>query len=142
MISQNTQKLTSSIFSLKRIIFDQLKKTKAFDHKMHIQLETLFHISGHKNCRMKDIAGFLCITPPSATSMINALEKKGFIKRSNSPVDRRAITLSLTPKGHSHIKKARELIENKMAEIFSPLNNSEQQSLINIYKKLVNFHKK
>ena len=135
MNQSNTKEMVSLIFSVKRIIFDQLKKTNLFDPKLHIQLITLFYIAEHKDCKMKDIATFLCITPPSATSMINNLENKGFIKRTNNRIDRRTITLSLTTKGITHIKKSYGLIENKMTEIFSPLNTEDQQALINIYNK-------
>lgn len=142
MTTKNNQQLISTIFSLKRIIFDKIKRANLYEPRLHIQGETLFYIAENKNCQMKDIASFLKITPPSATSMINNLEKKGYIKRIRGEKDRRSIYLTLTEKGNKLIKNKRAKIENHMADILSPLNSKDQEALINIYNKLVKYHKK
>jgi DNA-binding MarR family transcriptional regulator len=141
MITSNTRKLISTIFSLKRLIFDELKKNKLFDPKMHIQAETLFFIAEKQKSQMKDIAEHLYITPPSATSLINKLEKNKLIKRTRHPKDRRSVYIELTTAGKKFIKKINKEIETQMTKIWSPLNEEDQRTLINIYSKLFNYHK-
>lgn len=141
MNAQETQQLISTIFSLKRIIFEQLKKAKLFAPKNHIQFETILFIARNKKCKMKDIAEFLCITPPSATSMINNLEKKGLINRNNEIHDRRTVTLSLTKKGNKYISDLHKKIKKQMEQIIAPLDKQDQTNLNNIYQKLIKHHK-
>ena len=137
----NTRKLISTIFSLKRLIFDQLKKTKLFDPKMHIQAETLFFIASKQKSQMKEIAEHLYITPPSATSMINKLEKNNLIRRTKDSKDRRSVYIELTSTGKKFIKKLNKEIESHMTMMLSPLNEEDKKNLINIYSKLFNYHK-
>lgn len=141
MITSNTRKLISTIFSLKRLIFNQLKKTKLFDPKLHLQAETLFFIANKQRSQMKDIAEHLYITPPSATSMINKLEKSNLIKRTTDPKDRRSVYIELTSTGKKFIKKFNKEIESHLTKILSPLNEEDKKTLINIHSKLFNYHK-
>ncbi len=69
------------------------------------------------------ISEFFKITKPSVTSMINALEKKGYIIKKSSPDDGRSYSLTLTEEGLILIKstfkeylKFVELLQDKMGE--------------------------
>ena len=79
------------------------------------------NIRGQKNIRRKDIEEFLNLKGPSVTSLMNGLEKNGFIERVESDKDARRKILSLT-------QKSKELIE-QMDLIFEATDNQIQEGM-------------
>ena len=51
------------------------------------------------NPRLSDLAEMLSVTKPSASNMVNKLQKKGLLRRQPAPNDGRAILISLTDAG-------------------------------------------
>jgi len=125
------------IFKTSRLIREQLKKEKRHSDPFSIlRLEALRYIAEKKNPLMKEIADYFCITPPSATSLINPLVKSGMLERIYDKNDRRAIRLSITLKGRKELKKGFDKINNNMKKILNQLNINEQRNLIKILEKL------
>lgn len=85
---------------------------------------------------MKDIADFLAITPPSATSLINNLVLNDIVERSYDKSDRRMILLSITEKGQKIFEKAKKERSAVFEKILSNLNEEEKNSLLAILKKM------
>jgi len=70
-----------------------------------------------------DLARTLEIEAPSVTSLVNGLERKGWVKHTRSSADARVKELSLTPTGRRVIEKAKDAlapIEARMAATLSP----------------------
>jgi DNA-binding MarR family transcriptional regulator len=55
--------------------------------------------NGTESMRVSEIAAQMGVTVPATTQLITGLEKEGFIKREMDPDDRRAVRVSLVPKG-------------------------------------------
>ena len=85
---------------------------------------------------MKNIADFLSITPPSATSIINRLIKLNLLKRQNNPKDRRIIKIVVTSKGKKVLENEMKKVSRHLKEIFSQLNQKEQKQLVKILTKI------
>jgi DNA-binding MarR family transcriptional regulator len=84
---------------------------------------------------MKEVAEFLCITPPSATSLINDLVEVGMILRLTSENDRRSIRITITQKGEGVLENGIKQISQSMAKNIAKLNQDEQEQLIFILHK-------
>ena len=91
---------------------------------------------------MKDVANFLCITPASATSLINRLVKAGMLERHFDKNDRRVIRLFITPKGKEALKKEFRKSSLRLRKILTKLNQKEQENLIRIFQKLQKIYSK
>ena len=79
------------------------------------------NIRGQKNVKRKDLETFLNLKGSSVTSLMNGLEKNGFIERVESDDDARRKILSLTD-------KSKELIK-QMDLIFEATDNQLQEGM-------------
>ncbi len=89
-------------------------------------LGVLYHMPGLTHSELME---HLAIEPPSVTSLVNGMERKGWIRNEKCPDDARAKRLFLTPAGRRRIEKVRratEPIERRMA---AALSESQRESL-------------
>ena len=130
-MNDRIEELISLIFATRRMMFEQKEaNTCSFLH-----LITLKYVKDESPL-MKDLATFLGIAPPSATSLINNLVKAGLVKRSEDEVDRRIVRIEMTKKGeeylHSHKKKTTEHMRKNLEK----LTVKEQDQLRAILEKI------
>jgi len=101
-----------------------------------LQIETLRFVRENKRVLMKDLADYLHIAPPSATSIADDLVEGKLVRRLDDRRDRRITKISMTAKGKRMLENSlRKKIEGfrKKIEI---LSSSEKKSLLKILKKL------
>ncbi|MDD3487200.1 MAG: MarR family winged helix-turn-helix transcriptional regulator [Candidatus Moranbacteria bacterium] len=129
-----SEKITTAIFSLGRLI------RKAVPENIQglsvLQIEALRFIRGGGKVLMRDVADYLYITPPSATSLVDDLVKKGLVERLGDPKDRRVTKIFLTIKGKKILEKSlQKKLENfrKRVEILSA---KEKEALLKILEKM------
>jgi MarR family 2-MHQ and catechol resistance regulon transcriptional repressor len=122
----------------RRKILESVKKEGLKNDLTLSQVEIL-HFIGHSGKKtMKNIADYLKITPPSATLMVEEMEKKGLVKRVNDKVDHRVVWITLstkTKKTFASICKRKELI---FKEMILKLSQKEQKDLERIIKIIIN----
>ena len=82
------------------------------------------------------IQGKVLLASGSMTAAVDRLEKKGLIKRSPAPSDRRAKVLQLTPHGKRVVETAFRRHVAELASAMVVLNPSEMQHLHALLKKL------
>ncbi len=81
-------------------------------------------------------AEILQITKPSVTGIVSKLTDLGCINKVQSPDDGRTFFIELTEKGQN-IARSRSLTENKMVDlIMNALDESEVETLINMFQKI------
>jgi len=129
--------IISLIFKTNRLIRERLRKEKKHSDPFSIlRLESLRYIAEKGNPLMKEVADYFCITPPSATSLINPLVKSEMLKRVYDKNDRRIVRLSITSKGRKELKRGFNKLNNNMKKILMQLNINEQKNIIRILEKL------
>lgn len=79
----------------------------------------------------------LLIPKQSITSMLDKLEKKGYILRTHSVNDRRKINISITESGKKIIKMARLAFDKTEQEILKQVNKEEINTMLNTYKNII-----
>ena len=72
-----------------------------------------------------------------ASRAAQILVDKGWVQKTEHPVDGRGIELSLTPEGRKLWKKAMTLIEQRNEDIFGCLNAQEQATLSRLLDRLI-----
>ncbi len=123
------------MFSTGRIIRKRTKKGERPDPMSILQLETLAYIKEEKPT-MKEVADFLCIKPPSATSLINKLVRAKMLERFFASNDRRLVRLAITAKGEKALKQEYSKVARHIKKVLAELNIQERKSLIKILEKL------
>ena len=135
--NKTINRVISLIFKTSRLIRERLRREKKHSDPFSVlRLEALRYIAEKKNPLMREVADYFCITPPSATSLINPLVKSGTLKRVYDKNDRRIVHLSITSKGREKLERGFDEINDNMKKILAQLNMNEQKNLISILEKL------
>src|SRR5580693_9894048 len=79
--------------------------------------------------RMTELADRLGIVPRSLTTVIDALEKAGLVRRDIDPSNRRAILLRLTDRGAAVRDELREARRRAAEDLFTPLSETDREVL-------------
>lgn len=85
--------------------------------------------------RLSVIAERLRMAPRSATEVVDALEERGFVARSQDPSDRRATCVRVTDAGArmcGHIEKARARAATEQLAVLSTGDRTELDRLLRI----------
>ena len=65
----------------------------------YAQSQVLFYVDEHPGCHMGDLAKAFGVTMPAVTHIVDRLEEKRFMARTDDPADRRVYVLQLTRRG-------------------------------------------
>ena len=84
---------------------------------------------GEEPPRMTELADSLGIVPRSVTTVVDALEEAGLVRREIDPGNRRAIRLHLTERGEAYRDGMREARRRAAEELFAPLGPDERARL-------------
>jgi DNA-binding MarR family transcriptional regulator len=91
---------------------------------------------GDEPPRMTELADRLGIVPRSLTTVIDALEEAGLVRREIDPRNRRAILLRLTDQGAAVRDGLREARRRAAEDLFAPLSPSERETLASLLTRL------
>lgn len=124
------------IFTTSRLIRERTRDQGKIDPFSYLQLETLRYVIEKGNPLMKDVASYLCITPPSATSLVRGLVKSKQLERVYDKEDRRLVRLMITTKGKKILDAGFKKKIKQMKEMLSNLSEKEVGDFIKILEKL------
>ena len=79
--------------------------------------------------RMTELADRLGIVPRSLTTVVDALEEAGLVRREIDPRNRRAILLRLTDRGAGVRDDLREARRRAAEDLFAPLSAADRKTL-------------
>lgn len=97
------------------------------------ELHTIVAVGLHDINPMKVVAARLDVTLATLTASMTKLERKGYVQRSRSEVDRRQVLVQLTSKGRKAYR-AHEAFHKKMADSALECLTSEEEAVL--YKAL------
>ena len=90
--------------------------------------------------RITELAAEERVTQPAITLLVNRLEERGWVKRIPDPSDRRAVLVSLTPKGEETFAQLRAEYRALLHEEMATLDDAEVETLataVEILDKLI-----
>ena len=135
--NKTIDRIISLVFTTSRLVHEKLKREKdGINPFSLLHLETLRYVEEKGNPLMKEVADYLCITPPSATSLVGPLVRSNALVRILDKDDRRAVQLSITPKGKKVLKEGFDDVNRRMQKILTKLDQKDQKNLIGILEKL------
>lgn len=88
--------------------------------------------------KMKDLAGYMKVTTPAMTGMVERLVKVGYIHRVFDPADRRIIKVELTGKGKTLVKKVVAQRRNMILDIFGKISETDREEYLRILGNIRN----
>jgi len=93
------------------------------------QFRTLRFIQRNPKSSLSSLAGYLGLTPPSVSKLVEGLVKQKLINRQESGTDRRRLTLELTQAGDSIVNLARANAQANLAQTLSCLSDNELETI-------------
>ena len=93
------------------------------------QFRTLRFIQNNPDTSLSGLADFLGLTLPSVSKLVDGLVKQELVIRQESPVDRRCLTLVLTPAGETIVNTARAEAQANLAERLNTLCDQELETI-------------
>jgi DNA-binding MarR family transcriptional regulator len=94
-------------------------------------------IGENPGIRQGILADRLHIKWPSMTKLVNDLEKRGYLRRVVPFGDRRSFGLVLTEEGKMQVAEQKPKMMIANTEVFSMLEDAEQQILVRLLRKVV-----
>lgn len=79
--------------------------------------------------RMVDLAQRLEVVPRAVTTVVDALEADGLVRRVPDPASRRVIRVELTAEGSAALVQLREARRGAAAELLAPLSGRQREEL-------------
>ncbi|KAB2971427.1 MarR family transcriptional regulator [Streptomyces sp. SS1-1] len=92
-------------------------------------LRTLAHYDAPP--RMADLAERLEVVPRAVTTLVDALEANGKVRRAPDPTNRRVIRIELTDDGRAALRELHRARRSAAEEILAPLTE-EQRSVLGV----------
>jgi DNA-binding MarR family transcriptional regulator len=85
---------------------------------------------------MSDLKEELGVTATNITALVDSLEKDGLVVRRSHPTDRRATMVELSAKAKGEVALGCSAYKDRVAELFSDLNDSECREFTRTLEKL------
>ena len=100
------------------------------------ELRCLMLFEGHKYLTGIQIAGLLEVAKSRATVIIENLEKKGLVQRSQDPNDARVKLINLTPTGQKKVREIEEFMFSLHQQLLGQIDPSQRPTVINALETL------
>jgi DNA-binding MarR family transcriptional regulator len=140
MNKKDFHELASLFFTTRQIIRSKLPQDGSSDPSGWHRLEALRFIGEQKNPTMQDVANYVCVKAPSATSLIAHLASRGLVVRKKGKGDKRIVYISLTKKGEAVLRAYKKNSSSTMQTVFMKLGPEKIRQLASILRDLQNIH--
>jgi DNA-binding MarR family transcriptional regulator len=100
------------------------------------QVHLLEPLAGGRSARLGELAAAAGVAAPTASRMIDSLEREGLVARGSADDDRRAIAIALTARGEELYARKREEIRRKRNEIFGSLSEDEREQAAHLLGRM------
>jgi DNA-binding MarR family transcriptional regulator len=132
-----TNSLSELLLALRRRINENVKGDRLGHELTLSQLEALWFIQSSGKSTMERIAAHLGVKAPSVTTLVDKLEKAGYVSRTRDSRDRRVIYVSLVEKTKRQLVALRKEKEKFFNRLLAKLSAKERKEFERILSVLV-----
>jgi len=93
-------------------------------------IQTMRFVSTHAGCKLSDLADHLGVVPTTASSIVDRLVDRGFVRRDRPETNRRAIALALTDEGETAFSRLETEELATMTTILNALPESDRPQFV------------
>jgi DNA-binding MarR family transcriptional regulator len=86
--------------------------------------------------RVRELAEEAGITPSTATRILDALERRGIVRRRRAREDRRGVTVTLTPRGRDLLGTQHEWLQARQSDFYETLPARERELVSDLLLRL------
>lgn len=92
--------------------------------------------ASNDGARVSDLAAQAGIAPPTATRILDALERRGIIERRRSADDRRGVSVTLTDFGREVLCSEDEWLRSRQREFYAQITDEERTVVPDLLQRL------
>ena len=129
----------TSIFNNVLVIEESSLRGSQFKDVSIKEMHTIDVIGTMPNATPSDISRELLVTLGTVTTSLNNLERKGYIERRRSSIDRRVVHLSLTKKGRLLYRLHKRFHNRMVMQVVEGMSSEEQKVMQKGLQNLYNF---
>ncbi|MFB7587924.1 MarR family winged helix-turn-helix transcriptional regulator [Streptomyces sp. NPDC056169] len=108
-----------------------------FDLERH-EFDTLHKLAGRGgSAAPSELAQDLDLAPASVSGRLDALEKRGFVRRTQSTTDRRRVVVELTESGHQTWLGAMDVLGHEEYRLLGVLSAEERNRLNDLLRRIM-----
>lgn len=125
-----------------KVLTDHLRRVTErsladFDMHKH-EFETLHCLAGRGGrAAPSELAADLKMAPASVTGRLDALERRGFVRRTPSAADRRRVDVELTREGRAAWLGAMDVVGHEEYRLLGTLNAEERRTLSDLLRRVL-----
>ena len=135
-LARDTEELYDSLEDLLRVYqFRDRDRICCFDVSVS-QCYALEGLVRRGDMTLNDLAAFLYIDKSTASRVVDALERKGYVVRTPHPKDGRAVLLTATPAGRELEGKIRESILAEERQLLADFTPEVRQAMTLLIRRL------
>ena len=134
---KDIQQAATLFFRVRGLVRTTLAQGRKLDPYAWLRIETMVYIRDQKNPSMKEIADYLSIAAPSATSLIGLLIKDGLVLKRGDRKDRRTTRVLLTAKGRRLLHRTTTSGIKLLGTVFASLSHSELAAFSRALKRIL-----
>jgi DNA-binding MarR family transcriptional regulator len=135
------RKLPHLFFMTRQLMRSKVRAKGKTDPNAWMQFETLRFIAGREGPTMHDIATYLRVTAPSATSLIAGLGRRKLIARERDKRDKRITHLHVSSRGMRLLSEYERGSTALMRQVFSRMSERDIHELVRILNTLDGHHR-
>ena len=129
----------TSIFNNVLVIEESSLRGSQFKDVSIKEMHTIDVIGTMPNATPSDISKELLVTLGTVTTSLNNLERKGYIERRRSSIDRRVVHLSLTKKGRLLYRLHKRFHNRMVMQVVEGMSPEEKNAMQKALQNLYNF---
>jgi len=135
-LARDTEELYDALEDLLRVYqFRDRDRICCFDISVS-QCYALEGLVRRGSMTLNDLAAFLYIDKSTASRVVDALERKGYVTRLPHPEDRRAVLLEATPSGRELEGRIRESILAEERQLLADFAPDVRQAMTQLIRRL------
>jgi DNA-binding MarR family transcriptional regulator len=125
-----------------KVLTDHLRRVRErsladFDLHKH-EYDTLHSLAGRGGRAVpSELAADLQMAPGSITGRLDALEGRGYVRRTPSAEDRRRVDVELTPSGHAAWLGAMDVVGHEEYRLLGVLSADERRALSDLLRRVL-----
>jgi len=101
------------------------------------QLNMLLVIRTRDGVTVKELAGALQVSPPSASAMVDRLVETGAVTREQNPDDRREVIVCISPQAAAVIDRLEEYILERIVELLEKIGPEYAEKWCAVYERIL-----
>lgn len=132
------KQLARLLAGLDRAFRDDFKRSNGVPQGLTLaQYQVITLIAEKGECSQKTIANRLGVTGPTVVRIIDALERKGLVRRTRHERDRRIVQVALTERGVQTQRDCEQMHEMKIASMLERLPANIAETLLSSLSELL-----